>query len=69
MALAELSATVGFALVVARICTAAEYLAFGAGSFLVLALVILPRGLRYWASWQSYDESRPDGPGSHTPGT
>lgn len=58
MTLAETSAVLGFALVFMGLGTAAEYLSFGAGTFLVLALVILPRGLRYWGDWQSFEESR-----------
>jgi hypothetical protein len=51
MALAEASSVLGFVLVCTGAGAAAEYLAFGAGTFLVLALVILPRGLKYWGSF------------------
>jgi len=51
MALAEASSVLGFVLVCSGAGAAAEYLAFGAGTFLVLALVILPRGLKYWGAF------------------
>ena len=51
MALAEGSSVLGFVLVCCGAGSPAEYLAFGAGTFLVLALVILPRGLRYWSGF------------------
>src|SRR5439155_21385310 len=53
MALAGLSPLLGFVLVASRAGSAAEYLAFGAGGFLVLTLVILPRGLAYWSAWEA----------------
>lgn len=58
MALAEAASVLGFVLVCSGAGAAAEYLAFGAGTFLVLALVILPRGLRYWGAWESEPGSR-----------
>ncbi len=61
MALAEASSVLGFVLVCSGAGAAPEYLAFGAGTFLVLALVILPRGLRYWGSWESRPGSRDGG--------
>jgi hypothetical protein len=57
MAQAEMSAIMGFVLYFMGAIAPAEYLAFGAGTFLVLALVILPRGLAYWGAWQTYEES------------
>jgi hypothetical protein len=48
MALAELSAVLGFVLVLVTRAPANESVGFAAGGFLVLVLVILPRGLKYW---------------------
>lgn len=50
MALAELSAVLGVALVLVTRAPANESVGFAAGGFLVLVLVILPRGLKYWAA-------------------
>lgn len=61
MALAEAAAALGFVLVASGAGSPAEYLAFGAGGFLVLALVILPRGLRYWSAWAAADGANAGG--------
>ena len=58
MAMAEASAVLGFIWCLWSGNGWREYLPFGLGSLLALALVSLPRGLAYWSAWESRGAAR-----------
>lgn len=58
MAIAEAAAVLGFIWCFWSGTGWREYLPFGLGALLALALVSLPRGFGYWAAWESSVASR-----------